>query len=112
VIVRIWTTGVDPQRADEYREFAAVRSLPMFRIQEGFRGVLFTERGSQFAVISLWRDRAAVDSLETSPTYQETVAAILATGFLTDEQRVDVFEVKGGELTQAVTRFIKPEKVT
>jgi hypothetical protein len=31
LIVRIWRTGVDPDRALEYREFAQSRSLPMFR---------------------------------------------------------------------------------
>jgi hypothetical protein len=45
LIVRIWRTGVDPDRALEYREFAQSRSLPMFRNQPGFRGVLFSAAG-------------------------------------------------------------------
>jgi hypothetical protein len=42
MIVRIWRTGIDGSRAEDYERFARDRSLPMFRAQTGFRGALFT----------------------------------------------------------------------
>jgi heme-degrading monooxygenase HmoA len=97
VIVRIWRTRVDPARADEYERFAHERSLPMFRRQAGFRGVLFaagdeTER----VVLSFWENADAVEALGRSPTYRETVDALLASGILTGEQTVEVLDVRGG----------------
>jgi hypothetical protein len=35
-VLRIWQTGIDESRADEYREFARRRSTPMFSSQPGF----------------------------------------------------------------------------
>lgn len=106
MIVRLWTTGVDPDRVDEYRAFATERSLQMFRSQGGFLGVLFTESESQFAVMSFWRDRGSAQALEASSSYQSTVQAITATGFLTGAQNVEIFEVVGGELTEAAGRAV------
>ncbi|HEX2050153.1 MAG TPA: antibiotic biosynthesis monooxygenase [Actinomycetota bacterium] len=99
MIVRIWSTGVDPERVDEYLTFAQHRSLPMFHAHDGFLGVLFAESDERFATITLWRDRASVDALERSPTYRDTVADILAAGFLTGTQTVEVLDVAGGDLT-------------
>jgi heme-degrading monooxygenase HmoA len=93
LIVRIWRTEVDPARALEYREFARSRSLPMFRKQAGFRGVLFSAAGAARVVITLWDDAEAVAALDTSDTYAETVAEIVATGFLRGESTVEVLEV-------------------
>jgi heme-degrading monooxygenase HmoA len=92
LIVRIWRTGVDPDRALEYREFAQSRSLPMFRNQPGFRGVLFSAAGAVRIVITLWDDAEAAAALDASETYAETVAAIVATGFLRGESTVEVFD--------------------
>lgn len=93
MMVRLWRTGVDPQQAEAYNRFAAEQSLPMFQQQPGFRGVFFTHTNHDFVVITLWANQASVDSLQTSPTYQATVQAIMAAGFLTGEQSVEVFEV-------------------
>jgi hypothetical protein len=64
---RIWRTEIDETRADEYREFAHARSLPMFRAQPGFAGVLFAAQGTQRAVITLWEDLAGAEALDKSP---------------------------------------------
>jgi heme-degrading monooxygenase HmoA len=94
MIVRIWRTGVDERRANEYREFAQRRSLPMFRAQPGFEGVLFTGRVGARAVITFWSDQLAVAELDTSDSYQETVAAIVASGFLRGESEVEILEIE------------------
>jgi heme-degrading monooxygenase HmoA len=104
MIVRIWRTGVDPDRVAEYRMFAEQRSLPMFRSQTGFLGVLFVEAESDVAVISFWQDRDSAEALERSATYKDTVTRILAAGFLSGEQSVASFEVAGGELTDALSQ--------
>ena len=41
MVARIWRTGVKPERFEKYERFARERSLPMFRAQRGFIGVLF-----------------------------------------------------------------------
>ena len=99
MIARIWRTGIDPARAEEYERFAEERSLPMFRMQEGFRGVLFTTGpDGRRAVISFWEDAGAVEALDRSVSYRETVAALVGTALLRGEQSVELFEVHGGEL--------------
>jgi heme-degrading monooxygenase HmoA len=103
MIVRIWRTGVDPARLSEYRAFATEQSLPMFRQQEGFLGVLFTEGEDGCAVVSLWRDRAAADALESSQSYRDTVAAISNTGFLKGTQTVEILDVTEGHVTHEAT---------
>jgi heme-degrading monooxygenase HmoA len=99
VIVRIWRTRIDPARAEDYERFARERSLPMFRTQAGFRGVLFASgEETERVVLSFWEDAGAVAALEHSPSYGETVDALLATGILTGDQTVEVLNVDGGEL--------------
>lgn len=100
--MRIWTTGVEPNRVDEYRSFALERSLPMFCTQNGFLGVLFTEAQARFAVISLWKDRMALEALERSESYRSTVNAIISSGFLTGNQNIEVFEVNSGYIDGSV----------
>jgi len=95
VIVRIWRTGVDPDRVEEYETFARERSLPMFRKQRGFRGVLFLRTGERAAVVTLWENMHAVERLAGSPSYQETVARIVETEMLEGDQTVEVFEDHG-----------------
>jgi heme-degrading monooxygenase HmoA len=99
VVVRIWRTEIDVRRADEYREFAHSRSLPMFRAQPGFAGVLFAGQGSERVVITLWRDVAAAEALVRSEAYNATVAEIQATGFLRGDSSVEVLELEGGFLS-------------
>ena len=99
MIVRIWRTGIDPARADEYDRFAQERSLPMFRSQPGCRGVLFTTAADdRRAVISFWDDQDAVNRLDRSETYRETAGALGATGILRGEQTVELLNVSGGDL--------------
>ena len=99
MMARIWRTGVKPERFEEYERFARERSLPMFRKQRGFIGVLFMrERADRAAVLTLWEDEKAVEELEASPTYRQTVEVILGSGLLANEQSVEVFEVQGGQV--------------
>jgi heme-degrading monooxygenase HmoA len=92
LIIRIWRTQIDEARADAYREFAYATSLPMFRAQPGFAGVFFAARGDERAVITLWRDSAAVLALHRSESYRATVAEIEATGFLAQRGVVEVLD--------------------
>jgi heme-degrading monooxygenase HmoA len=99
MVARFWRTGVNPERFEEYERFARERSLPMFREQRGFIGVLFMrERADRAAVFTLWKDEKAVEELEASPLYRQTVEIILGSGFLAGEQSVEVFEVGGGKV--------------
>jgi heme-degrading monooxygenase HmoA len=98
MIMRIWRTGVDRARAAEYERFAMEESLPMFRAQPGFRGLLFGRNGGECIVTTLWEDHAAADALEGSARYRETVARIIAAGFLVGESEVERFEVHGSDL--------------
>ena len=82
VILRIWTAEIDPARAEEYEQFARERSLPMFRSHGGFRGCAFLRRGPDCTVVTLWAGPEDVAALEASSVYLETVAAIMAAGFV------------------------------
>jgi heme-degrading monooxygenase HmoA len=98
VIVRIWRTGIDPTRAGEYERFAEERSLPMFRAQPGFRGVLFTTAADGGrAVVSFWETERAVELLDRSESYRETASALGSSGILRGQQTVEVLIAHGGE---------------
>jgi hypothetical protein len=103
VVVRIWRTEVDPTRSQDYRDFAHSRSLPMFRAQPGFAGILFGARGAERAVITLWRDLADAEALARSPTYNATVAELEATGLLRGDSAVEVLDLEGVFLYGAAT---------
>jgi hypothetical protein len=103
MVVRIWRTEIDEARAEDYRDFAGSRSLPMFRAQPGFAGVLFAARGAERAVITLWHDLAAAEALGHSPTYKATVADIEAAGFLRGHSAVEVLELQGLFLEDCAT---------
>jgi heme-degrading monooxygenase HmoA len=99
MVTRIWRTGVTPERFEEYDRFARERSLPMFRKQRGFIGLLFMrEKADRAAVLTFWEDEKAVEELEASPLYRQTVEAILGSGLLAKEQSVESFEVHGGKV--------------
>jgi heme-degrading monooxygenase HmoA len=99
MVARIWRTGVKLERFEEYEQFARERSLPMFREQRGFIWVLFRrEKADRAAVLTLWEDEKAVEELEASPPYRQTVEAILSSGLLARGQSVEVFEVHGGQV--------------
>ncbi|MFI6218452.1 hypothetical protein ACIBCD_41130 [Nocardia brasiliensis] len=82
VIVRIWSATIDPDRADEYENFAYARSLPMFRSHTGFLGCAFLRDGADCTAVTLWESAEDVAALEASARYRETVAAIMAAGFI------------------------------
>lgn len=98
MIVRTWQTAIDPDRVDEFEAFVNTYSLPMFKLQPGCLGVLVSRDGRMTTTLSLWEDRASIDQLDTSTTYQETVERILATELLRGEQTVKIYPVFGGYL--------------
>ena len=67
----------------------------MFRGQPGFLGVLFARAAGDCAVVTFWDEPEAVEALEASPAYLETVAQITQTGFLVGDSSVEVFEIHG-----------------
>lgn len=95
MFARIWRTGLDETRASEYERFAAEQSLTMFRKRSGFRGALFLRTSDGRAVITLWQDQDAIEQLDESVEYRNTVAAIEATGFLRPPQSVEVLPLDG-----------------
>jgi heme-degrading monooxygenase HmoA len=95
MVVRIWRTGLHESRAREYEDFARNVSLPMFRRQAGFHGVLFAGSGAEQVVITLWESRAVAAAMEASGDYQATVRAIEAAGFLRSPQRIELFDLHG-----------------
>lgn len=105
MIARIWRTAVEPTRAAEYLDFARRYSLPMFRLQRGFRGAVFAAREDERAVITFWDDLACVDALNNSDTYAGTVAAIESAGFLRGRPSVEVFEVEQVDLDETAPTF-------
>ncbi|MFI9508239.1 antibiotic biosynthesis monooxygenase family protein [Nocardia sp. NPDC052566] len=82
MIVRLWRATIDPGRAEEYERFANERSLPMFRSHSGFQGCAFLRDGADRTVITLWASAEDAAALEISDRYRETVAAIMAAGFI------------------------------
>jgi heme-degrading monooxygenase HmoA len=93
VIARIWRTGLDEGRSEEYDVFAADRSVPMLRRQPGFRAAFFVRTADGRAAITFWQDLAAAEALMVSKDYLETVEAILAAGFLRPPQSVELLPV-------------------
>jgi heme-degrading monooxygenase HmoA len=98
MIMRIWRTHVDETRAAEYERFATEESLPMFNAQPGFRGLLFGRTDDACVVVTLWEDTTAVDALDASPSYRETVTRISAAGFLRGPSSVERLTVHGSQL--------------
>ena len=101
MIARLWRTQVDVTRLAEYEQFAQEKSLPMFHQQQGFLGVVFFREHQHCLVLSLWRDRPAVEALAASATYQATVRQLQATRLLLGHQSVELFEVSGSALFPA-----------
>jgi heme-degrading monooxygenase HmoA len=96
MIVRIWRTQVDSSRMPEYESFEREHSLPMFRKQAGFLGVLFLRSAEECAALTMWSGPPAVKALSTSESYRHTVRRLEATGLLKGEPSVEVFDVQGG----------------
>lgn len=98
MIIRLWTTRVDPSRIAEYEENERNRSTPMFRQQPGCLGALFLRSGETCFALTFWKDPDSVKRLETSKSYLEASAFYSKSGLLLGEPSLDVFEVKGGFL--------------
>jgi heme-degrading monooxygenase HmoA len=98
MLLRIWRTGVTRECMREYEEFERIYSLPMFKWQEGCLGVFFLRGSEGCAAVSLWRSEADVVALDTSPTYQQTVARLMASGLLEGDQSVELFDCAGGAI--------------
>lgn len=100
MLLRIWRTGVDPNRWDEYARFEREHSAPMFRQQPGCRGVLFLrlDGDAGAAACSFWDRLKSIEALATSPSYRATVARLASTALLTGEQSVEVFAIASGAL--------------
>ena len=82
MIARVWQARIDARRGAEYDAFARERSLPTFRAHKGFRGCAFLGDGPDRVVLTLWDSNEDIEALERSPLYQDTVAAIMRTGFI------------------------------
>jgi hypothetical protein len=102
VIVRIWRTALDTSREHEYREFEEQQSLPMFRRQAGFLGVLFLRSNQGAAALTFWACNQDVERLAQSPTYLATVQRLERTGLLGGDQTVEVFELASAHLDHAL----------
>jgi heme-degrading monooxygenase HmoA len=102
LITRIWRTRVLAEREAAYEAFARERSLPMFREQAGFLGVLFAKSSEERAVITFWSSRDDLRRPEDSSSYQETVASITQAGLLDGPSSVEVFETHGHALSPAI----------
>ncbi|MCB8818997.1 antibiotic biosynthesis monooxygenase family protein [Microvirga rosea] len=89
---RIWRTQVIPGRFEDYERFARETSLPMFQSQTGYRGVIMAGDGPERLVITFWDSDEAIAALDSSPSYRNTVSKIVATGFLTGAQSVEVYD--------------------
>lgn len=90
LIARIWRSNIDLGSIDDYEQFARERSLPMFRRQHGFVGALMLRDESECQVITLWRGRASVALLDSSPQYRHTVRLLKRLGMLRGEQTVEL----------------------
>lgn len=96
-----WRARVALARLDQYLRFVDEQSLPRFQRQQGFLGVICSRLGDDVAVLSFWRDEAAVDALDTSATSQHAVPTIGETGFLIGDSGLDVFEIHAGVVHRA-----------
>lgn len=109
MIARTWRTRIDPARAGDYRTFARCISLPMFRAQPGFLGVLFATSADGRTVTTLWQDLDSLEALERSPAYRRTVARLDATGILIQSGQVELLGLDGAyfadtEMLAGITR--------
>ena len=99
MLLRIWRTGVDPQRWPEYARFEREHSLPLFRQQAGSMAWFSYARRTAPARPPAHSGKTGAPSNSSRshiPTKQ--LARLLDTGLLTGTQSVEVFEVATGAL--------------
>lgn len=108
MIARVWRARLDPAQLVLYRHFEQTQCLPMLRRQPGFLGSLFLREAPDRTIsLTLWEDNGAVEALKSSPSYQETVLALVEGGFLRGEPTVEGWEVRSGELrVEALLRML------
>ena len=99
MILRIWRAKINPARLEEYRRFEQERCLPMLHKQPGLLGMLFLRYAEDHAVsLTIWEDRGAVEALQSSPSYRETIHELAESALLAGNESVEVLEVEGGDL--------------
>jgi heme-degrading monooxygenase HmoA len=99
VIVRVWRAKINQTRLEEYRRFEQERCMPMLRKQPGLLGVLFLRQAEGHAAsLTIWEDAGAVEALESSPSYWESIHQLSESVLLAGSESVEVFEVEGGDL--------------
>ncbi|WP_341896105.1 antibiotic biosynthesis monooxygenase [Ferrovibrio terrae] len=98
MIVRVWISGYDATRLDDFIDFARDRLEPFFRDQDGCLGCMFNYDAEQWRTVSYWRDMAAIDAVKTSPVYHEILEDLVASGMLAGSQSVRTMNVAGGRL--------------
>ncbi|SDR60652.1 hypothetical protein SAMN05519103_06976 [Rhizobiales bacterium GAS113] len=102
MIGRLWKTGLRAGRGEAYEAFAREVSLPMFQTQVGFLGCVMSRDEEEGLVLTFWRDQSAVKALDTSISYRETVARILAADVLKEPQTTSVGHVHLVDLERLV----------
>ena len=107
MIARIWRTMVDEARAEEYEIFARTVSLPMFRSQQGYVGVIMARQEETCVVMSFWKGIDDVNRLGASATYRDTVGQILSMGFLHGEQTTEILDVHLSDFSALGSNFQK-----
>jgi heme-degrading monooxygenase HmoA len=100
MITRTWRTRIDIARLEEWDRFVRERSTPMFRKQDGMLAVFHAREGDEWLTVSIWRDAAAVEALESSPSYTATAAALLATGMVLRDPVTEAFEVSAFDVSE------------
>ena len=92
MIERIWRTAVDSRRAGAYEDFARAVSLPMFRQQQSYAGVIMGHSGDSCIVMTLRHSMIDVGVLDHLHMYKNTVQQILTKGILLGEQTTETLE--------------------
>lgn len=98
MIVRVWTSGYDPARLDDFIAFARERLEPFFRSQDGCLGCMFNYDSEQWRTVSYWRDDDAATAVKTSTVYRAILEDLMASGLLAGTQTVKVMNVAGGRM--------------
>ncbi len=96
MIVRVWTSGYDPDRLDEFIAFARDRLEPFFRHQKGCLGCMFNYDDRDWRTISYWRGVEAIEAVKTDPNYRAMLDDLVASGLLRGDQSVKIMNVAGG----------------
>lgn len=93
MLMRTWTTTIDSVREVDYERFAHDISVPMFREQAGFLGLIMARAGALRSVVTFWENEAAIAALEASERYIATLELIGRQGFLGAGQPVTIMAV-------------------